>query len=45
MDFEFRVMAPKKRLRWLKVSSQPEVYPDGNIAFYGRISDITDFKE
>ena len=44
-DFEFRVMLPKKGLRWLKVSSKPELYPDGNIAFYGRISDITDLKE
>ncbi|MDI5887218.1 PAS domain-containing sensor histidine kinase [Flavobacterium yafengii] len=44
-DFEFRVLLPKKGLRWLKVSSKPELYPDGNIAFYGRISDVTDLKE
>jgi PAS domain S-box-containing protein len=43
-DFEFRVLLPEKGLRWLKVSSKPELYPDGNIAFYGRISDITDLK-
>ena len=41
-DFEFRVLLPEKGLRWLKVSSKPELYPDGNIAFYGRISDVTD---
>lgn len=44
-DFEFRVMLPKKGLRWLKVSSKSELCPDGSIAFYGRISDITDLKE
>lgn len=44
-DFEFRVSLPAKGLRWLKVSSKPELYPDGNIAFYGRISDVTDIKE
>jgi len=44
-DFEFRVLLPAKGLRWLKVSSKPELYPDGNIAFYGRISDVTDIKE
>ncbi|MFV8379473.1 PAS domain-containing protein [Flavobacterium sp. LB3R33] len=44
-DFEFRVLLPEKGLRWLKVSSKPELYPDGNIAFYGRISDVTDLKE
>ena len=44
-DFEFRVLLPAKGLRWLKVSSKPELYPDGSIAFYGRISDITNLKE
>lgn len=44
-DFEFRVLLPEKGLRWLKVSSKPELYPNGNVAFYGRISDITDLKE
>lgn len=44
-DFEFRVLLPEKGLRWLKVSSKPELYPDGNIAFYGRISDVTDLKD
>jgi PAS domain S-box-containing protein len=44
-DFEFRVLLPEKGLRWLKVASKPELYPDGNIAFYGRISDVTDLKE
>lgn len=44
-DFEFRVLLPVKGLRWLKVVAKPESYPDGNIAFYGRISDITELKE
>lgn len=44
-ELEFRVMLPEKGLRWLKVSSKPELFPDGSIAFYGRISDITELKD
>ena len=44
-EYEFRVSLPKKGMRWLKVSSKPERYPDGNIAFYGRISDVTEIKK
>lgn len=44
-ELEFRVVLPEKGLRWLKVSSKPELFPDGSIAFYGRISDITELKD
>ena len=44
-DFEFRVLLPEKGLRWYKVFSKSELYTDGNISFYGKISDITDLKE
>ena len=44
-EFEFRVILPKKGMRWLKVSSKSDLYADGNIAFYGRVSDISDLKE
>jgi PAS domain S-box-containing protein len=44
-ELEFRVLLPEKGLRWLKVSSKPEFFPDGTIAFYGRISDITELKD
>ena len=43
-ELEFRVQLPKKGLRWLKLSSKPELYLDGSVGFYGRISDITDLK-
>ncbi len=44
-DFEFRVVLPERGLRYLKVSSKSELHADGNIAFFGSISDITDLKE
>lgn len=44
-EFEFRVQLPQKGLRWLKIAAKPELYPDGSIAFYGRISDCTILKD
>ncbi|SHF78736.1 Histidine kinase-, DNA gyrase B-, and HSP90-like ATPase [Flavobacterium segetis] len=44
-EHEFQVLLPEKGLRWLKVSAKPERFADGNTAFYGRISDITELKE
>ena len=44
-DYEFRVLLPKKGLRWLKVTSKSELAPDGSVAFFGGISDITVAKE
>lgn len=44
-EIEFRVDLPKKGRRWLKVSSKPEEATDGQISFYGRISDITEAKD
>ncbi|MCV9929023.1 PAS domain-containing sensor histidine kinase [Flavobacterium sp. LS1R49] len=43
-ELEFRVLLPKKGIRWLKVSSKSEVSPSGEVSFYGRFSDITEVK-
>ena len=44
-DHEFRVLLPKKGLRWMRLSAKPERLEDGNIHFYGRVSDVTEQKE
>ena len=44
-ECEFRVVLPKRGLRWLKMSAKPELYDDDNIGFYGRVVDVTDLKE
>ena len=43
-DIEFRGLLPKKGLCWFKVSSKVELQADGSVAFYGKVSDITDLK-
>ncbi|OYQ38003.1 hypothetical protein CHU92_07010 [Flavobacterium cyanobacteriorum] len=43
-DPEYRVMLPQKGLRWLKLIARPEPQQNGTIHFYGRITDITDYK-
>lgn len=42
---EFRVMLPKKGLRWMRLSAKPERDKEGSIHFYGRVSDVTEQKE
>jgi PAS domain S-box-containing protein len=44
-EVEFRVVLPKKGIRWLKVCTKSEASPDGHVSFYGRISDVTDIKD
>lgn len=44
-ECEFRVVLPKKGLRWLKITAKTERYDDGNIGFYGRVVDVSDLKE
>jgi PAS domain S-box-containing protein len=44
-DPEFRVMLPKKGLRWLKLSAMPEPQADGSVHYFGRVTDITEMKE
>lgn len=43
-EVEFRVLLPKKGLRWVKISSKTELQADGKVIFYGTILDITDLK-
>lgn len=44
-ETEFRVQLPKKGTRWLRLLAKPELLENGNIIFYGRVSDITSAKE
>ncbi|TRW24777.1 PAS domain-containing sensor histidine kinase [Flavobacterium zepuense] len=43
-DHDYRVKLPQKGLRWLKVTGKPEEIEGGGVAFYTRVSDITDLK-
>lgn len=44
-NHEYRVLLPKKGIRWLKGSAKPEALEDGSVVFYGRIADVTANKE
>lgn len=44
-ETEFRVMLPKKGLRYCTMSAMPEPQPDGTVHFFGRVTDITQMKE
>ncbi len=41
---EFRVMLPKKGLRWLRGESEPEKMDDGSVIWHGYIHDVTERK-
>jgi len=43
-DHEYRVKLPQKGLRWLRITGKPEQIETGGVAFYTRVSDITDLK-
>jgi PAS domain S-box-containing protein len=42
---EFRAQLPKRGLRWYKGVATVESVDDGAISFYGKITDITEYKE
>lgn len=44
-DHRYRVMLPKKGLRWMHVTAVPEKLGDGTVIYYGRVTDITDLKQ
>jgi len=44
-EVEFRAMLPKKGIRWFKVTSKTESSGNGNVVFYGHLSDITELKD
>ncbi|MCG6191105.1 hybrid sensor histidine kinase/response regulator [Maribellus maritimus] len=43
-EFEYRVILPKKGLRWLSGEAMPEKMNDGSVLWYGYIHDITERK-
>ena len=44
-EIEFRAVLPKKGMRWFRVSSKTESSVNGNVIFYGHVSDITELKD
>ncbi len=42
--YEYRVLLPRKGLRWLGGQAEPQQEPDGSIAWYGYTADITEHK-
>jgi PAS domain S-box-containing protein len=44
-EIEFRALLPKKGMRWFRVSSKTESAANGNVIFYGHVSDITELKD
>jgi PAS domain S-box-containing protein len=44
-EIDFRVVLPKKGLRWVRGKARPERQPDGSVIGYGYITDITEEKE
>ncbi|MGE8343676.1 MAG: sensor histidine kinase [Flavobacterium sp.] len=44
-EIEFRAVLPKKGMRWFRVSSKTESSANGNVIFYGHVSDITELKD
>lgn len=44
-EIEFRAVLPKKGMRWFRVSSKTESSTNGNVIFYGHVSDITELKD
>lgn len=44
-EIEFRATLPQKGIRWFKISSKTESGINGNVIFYGHVSDITELKD
>ncbi|WP_286966467.1 sensor histidine kinase [Flavobacterium sp. UBA4854] len=44
-EIEFRAVLPKKGIRWFKITSKTESSINGNVIFYGHVSDITEIKD
>ena len=44
-ELDYRVILPKKKLKWINVSAKTEKLKNGNILFYGTKTDITELKK
>ncbi len=44
LRYEYRVLLPRKGLRWLGGQVEPQQEADGSIAWYGYTADITEYK-
>jgi PAS domain S-box-containing protein len=43
-SYEFRIITPSGKLKWLQASSRPEQRQNGEIAWYGVVLDVSDRK-
>ncbi|WP_200321390.1 diguanylate cyclase domain-containing protein [Sphaerospermopsis aphanizomenoides] len=44
-NYEWRIITPSGKLKWVKARSRPELRENGDIAFYGVVLDVSDRKE
>ena len=44
-QFEWRIITPSGKIKWLQGSSRPKLRENGDIAWYGVVIDITDRKQ
>ncbi|MBD2254301.1 PAS domain S-box protein [Nostoc parmelioides] len=42
---EWRIITPSGKVKWVRANSRPERRPNGEIAWYGVVLDITDLKQ
>jgi len=42
---EWRIITPSGKMKWVRANSRPERRPNGEIAWYGVLLDITDLKQ
>jgi PAS domain S-box-containing protein len=42
---EWRIITPSGKIKWVRANSRPERRPNGEIAWYGVLLDITDLKQ
>ncbi len=43
--YEWRIITPSGKLKWLRATANPEQRPNGAIAWYGVVLDVTDRKQ
>lgn len=44
-EYEYKVNLPKKGIRWLKITSKPQVEDEESLFYFCKVSDITELKE
>ncbi|MBD2293771.1 diguanylate cyclase [Anabaena sphaerica FACHB-251] len=44
-EYEWRIITPSGKLKWIKARSRPELRENGEIAFYGVVLDVSERKQ